>query len=125
MKGGLAETTGLKEEDVDPQELSIGIQVEMEHTDDPSIAKEIALDHLAEDPKYYSKLGKCFPHEHEKKVKKGDKRDDESNKDESSGNRGESERGESSQQSGEEAKREDLVFGSKWADKISKGVISR
>lgn len=33
-----------------------GIQVEMEHTDDPSMALEIALDHLAEFPDYYSRL---------------------------------------------------------------------
>lgn len=43
--------------DVNPEELELGIRVEMEHTNDREIAKEIALDHLAEDPKYYSKLG--------------------------------------------------------------------
>ena len=37
-------------------ELEVGIKVEMEHTDDPKEAKKIALDHLKEDPKYYSKL---------------------------------------------------------------------
>ena len=36
----------------------------MEHTDDPSLAREIARDHLTEDPAYYDKLermeaGKC------------------------------------------------------------------
>jgi hypothetical protein len=41
---------------VDPTQLSIGIQIEMEHTNDPDIAKEIAMDHLTEDPKYYTKL---------------------------------------------------------------------
>jgi hypothetical protein len=35
-----------------------GISVEMEHTTDREIAKEIALDHLFEDPKYYDKLAK-------------------------------------------------------------------
>jgi hypothetical protein len=34
----------------------MGIRVEMEHTDNPKEAKIIALQHLAEDPKYYSKL---------------------------------------------------------------------
>jgi hypothetical protein len=28
----------------------------MEHTDDPDVAEQIALDHLAEDPHYYSRL---------------------------------------------------------------------
>jgi hypothetical protein len=41
---------------VDPTQLSIGIQIEMEHTNDPDIAKEIAMDHLTEDPGYYTKL---------------------------------------------------------------------
>jgi hypothetical protein len=37
-------------------ELSMGIETEMEHTDNPEIARAIALDHLFEDPKYYTKL---------------------------------------------------------------------
>jgi hypothetical protein len=48
--------TPSKEKDVDPKELKMGIKVEMEHTDDPAKAKVIALQHLAEDPKYYTKL---------------------------------------------------------------------
>lgn len=40
------------------KELNKGIKVEMEHTDDVKIAKEIAMDHLYEDPNYYSKLKK-------------------------------------------------------------------
>jgi hypothetical protein len=39
-----------------PGELTLGIQVEMEHTDDLSIAKKIAKDHLDEIPNYYSLL---------------------------------------------------------------------
>ena len=39
-------------------ELKIGIEVEREHTDDLEVAKKIALDHLAEDSKYYTKLKK-------------------------------------------------------------------
>ena len=48
-----------KEEDVDPKELAMGIEVEMEHTNDKEKAKHIALQHLAEDPHYYSKLKKA------------------------------------------------------------------
>lgn len=40
------------------KELENGVKVEMEHTDDEKVAKEIALDHLLEDPKYYQKLKK-------------------------------------------------------------------
>lgn len=41
---------------VDPEELKMGIAVEQEHTKDPAMTEKIARDHLAEDPKYYSKL---------------------------------------------------------------------
>jgi hypothetical protein len=41
------------------KELSAGIEVEMEHTNDPERAKRIALDHLSEDPEYYEKLAKA------------------------------------------------------------------
>ena len=47
--------------DVDPKELQKGIEVEMEHTDDPVKAEQIALDHLAEDPQYYTKLATIEP----------------------------------------------------------------
>ena len=46
----------MKTEDFDPENLKIGTEVEMEHTDDPNIAQEIAMDHLVEDPEYYQKL---------------------------------------------------------------------
>lgn len=39
-------------------QLNNGIKVEMEHTNSKKIATEIALDHLYEDPKYYTKLKK-------------------------------------------------------------------
>lgn len=42
--------------DFDPKWLAAGIKVESEHTDDPAVAKEIAKDHLTEDPLYYKKL---------------------------------------------------------------------
>ncbi len=44
------------ENDVNQDELKRGIEVEMEHTDDPKLAKKIALDHLAEIPDYYTRL---------------------------------------------------------------------
>jgi hypothetical protein len=40
------------------QEFIKGYAIEREHTTDTNIAKEIALDHLYEDPKYYTKLDK-------------------------------------------------------------------
>ena len=39
-------------------QLDKGIKVEMEHTKSRVMAKEIAMDHLSEDPKYYDKLRK-------------------------------------------------------------------
>ena len=39
-------------------QLQRGIEVEMEHTKSKSIAKEIAMDHIFEDPEYYVKLEK-------------------------------------------------------------------
>lgn len=53
MKGGKAYG---KTFDVDENELRAGIREEMEHTDDPGIALEIALDHLIENPRYYKQL---------------------------------------------------------------------
>ena len=41
---------------IHPQELRMGIRVELEHTDDLDKAKKIALDHLAENPFYYTAL---------------------------------------------------------------------
>lgn len=51
-------------------ELSKGIRVEMEHTKDEEVAKEIALDHLYEDPKYYTKLKKIEENSNRNKRKK-------------------------------------------------------
>jgi hypothetical protein len=41
---------------VDKVELAQGIKVELEHTADRRVAREIACDHLTEDGRYYSKL---------------------------------------------------------------------
>jgi len=54
MPGGLADKK--KPSDFDPEALRAGIKVEMEHTNDRTTAREIAMDHLAEDPAYYRKL---------------------------------------------------------------------
>ena len=54
LTGGVGDTTAPS--NVNTKELSIGLQVEMEHTNDEKIATEIAMDHLTEDPEYYSKL---------------------------------------------------------------------
>lgn len=40
----------------DSDELSMGDGVELEHTNDPVIARRIALDHLTELPDYYTRL---------------------------------------------------------------------
>ncbi len=52
----------------DKKELEMGIEVEMEHTDNPLFACRIALDHLCESKNYYSLLA-----EMEKKGEKPDK----------------------------------------------------
>ena len=40
----------------DPRQVERGTQVEMEHTPDPDVAREIAVDHLTEFPDYYTRL---------------------------------------------------------------------
>lgn len=40
----------------DPEQLAKGVQVEMEHTNNPVIAKQIAKAHLKELPDYYTRL---------------------------------------------------------------------
>lgn len=42
----------------DPKQLAIGQKIEMEHTDDPEIAKKIAKAHLSEFRLYYKYLPK-------------------------------------------------------------------
>lgn len=41
------------------KQIKKGIEVEMEHTNDPKVALKIAMDHIKEDPKYYDKLDKA------------------------------------------------------------------
>jgi len=54
IPGGLA--AGMRPQDFDQVALRRGIMVEMEHTSDPLVAQEIAMDHLVEDSQYYDKL---------------------------------------------------------------------
>lgn len=46
-------------ENIDPKELEMGTKIEHEHTKDDALARKIAMDHLAEDPHYYTKLKKA------------------------------------------------------------------
>ena len=43
----------------DYKEVMKGISIEKEHTKDERVAARIALDHLSEDPEYYTKLKKA------------------------------------------------------------------
>lgn len=54
LPGGLADKK--TPQDFDPSALKAGVKVELEHTQDKALAKEIAMDHLTEDPEYYRKL---------------------------------------------------------------------
>jgi len=56
MRQGLAYEKSFTAEDADPEQLALGSKIEREHTDDPELAKKIALDHLAEIPDYYTRL---------------------------------------------------------------------
>ena len=51
MPGGKADN--MRPEEFDQEQLAIGTQHELEHTEDFELAREIAMDHLAEDPDYY------------------------------------------------------------------------
>ena len=56
IKGGLAD--GVNPNNLNQEELQKGVSVELEHTNNPTLAREIATDHLVENPKYYDKLEK-------------------------------------------------------------------
>lgn len=51
----IAKKHGISTEDIKKQ-IQMGIKIEQEHTDDPDLALEIALDHLEEIPDYYTRL---------------------------------------------------------------------
>jgi hypothetical protein len=71
LEGGVADDKSLsdiaKKHKVDVKVLikqfEKGVKVEMEHTDDKERAKEITMDHISEDPKYYDKLSKMETNE--------------------------------------------------------------
>lgn len=58
---GRAKREGVTAADVDPEQLRMGTRHELEHTRDRRVARQIALDHLAEDPRYYTHLKKIEP----------------------------------------------------------------
>jgi hypothetical protein len=60
LKGGLGDKA--KASDFDKAQVEKGIEVELEHTNNREEALEIVLDHLTEDPKYYTKLAKIEDH---------------------------------------------------------------
>lgn len=55
---GRAKEKGFTKEDADPEELKMGIKIEMEHTSNVILSERIALDHLAEIKDYYTRLKK-------------------------------------------------------------------
>lgn len=54
LTGGKAD--GASPSDFDPDQLDMGTKVEREHSNSDELAREIAMDHLKEDPRYYTKL---------------------------------------------------------------------
>jgi len=69
IKGGIGDKTDISS--LNQKELKKGIKVEMEHTSNPKIAREIASDHIAEFPKgYYENLAKM--EENLKKINNND-----------------------------------------------------
>jgi hypothetical protein len=56
IEGGMS--SGMSNSDFNKKQLAMGVKVEMEHTTNPKIAREIARDHLAEIPDYYTRLAK-------------------------------------------------------------------
>lgn len=57
IKGGKGDN--LKASDADPEQMEKGEKVEKEHSPKTSVARDIAADHVAEHPKYYTKLKKA------------------------------------------------------------------
>lgn len=54
LHGGDAD--GKKPRDFDPRQMAMGMKEEREHTRDPHLRKEITMDHLAQNRKYYSDM---------------------------------------------------------------------
>lgn len=69
LPGGKGDNT--PDSKFDKKQLAMGIKHEMEHTSDARKAKEIAKDHLSEDPHYYTKLKEALaPQDVQKTVNK-------------------------------------------------------
>ena len=71
----LADMHGVSLDEIE-EELALGIETELEHTDDEDIAHEIAMDHIFEDAEYYTKLSRAELEEAKKKKKKKKKKKD-------------------------------------------------
>lgn len=56
FRGGYADRYDIGYDDVSPRQLALGTRHELEHTENQSIARRIALDHLAKDPDYYKRV---------------------------------------------------------------------
>ena len=56
IEGGIGDEN--ESSDFDPKQVLMGMEVEMEHTNDPKIALEITIDHLTEFGDYYTRLEK-------------------------------------------------------------------
>lgn len=56
LEGGIGDGTDINE--LDPEQVGKGYEVEGEHSKDEGIVGDIIKDHLTEDPKYYDKLEK-------------------------------------------------------------------
>jgi len=56
IRGGKFAESGLTYDDLDPEQLQMGIEIEQEHTPDIEVATKITADHLCENPMYYSYL---------------------------------------------------------------------
>lgn len=71
LRGGYGDN--IPDKQFNQKQLKKGIKVEMEHTNDRRLAKEIAKDHLVEIPNYYTyldKMEKKAIKDHKKKHKK-------------------------------------------------------
>ncbi|MFW5847377.1 MAG: DUF5661 family protein [bacterium] len=69
VKGGYGKDS--TSADFNFEQLKRGLKVELEHSDDPLVALDIAYDHLYEDPKYYGEKDD----DPEKMAKKGARKD--------------------------------------------------
>lgn len=58
LTGGKAEQAHKQPKDFNPKSIRKGMKVEREHTTNRNVQREIAMDHLTEDPHYYEKLQK-------------------------------------------------------------------